>query len=86
MLGYMDTRANMKVERERLERFNELRPDDETQGEFLEALLDAYESGEGESSERIESGDSKQLDRIEELVRGVPDQTANKVEERLGRR
>jgi len=73
----------MKVERERLERFNELRPGDETQGEFLETLLDAYEGGGDESSERIESGDSEQLDRIEELVRNIPGRAADEVESRM---
>ena len=77
-------RANLKVGPEQLKRFNELRGTN-PQRTFFERLMDEYER-EDPDGERIESGDSEQLDRIEELVRNAPDRTANEVEDRMNRR
>lgn len=77
-------RANLKISPDQLARFNRLRKHI-PQGAFFERLMDAYESDEPEG-ERIESGSSEQLDRIEEMLQNNPERSADAVEERLSRR
>ena len=77
-------RANLKISPDQLARFNRLRKT-HPQGAFFKKLMDEYEREEP-GRERIESGDSEQLDRIEEIVRNVPGRTADEVEGRMSRR
>ena len=80
----MSDRTTVRPSTELFERMNERRKADRLSwDEFFERLL---EQDAVESNERIESGDSEQLDSIEELVRNVPGRTADEVEGRMSRR
>ena len=82
----MVERKTVKPESGLYERMNERRKGrGDSWDEFFEALLDGHESDEPDG-QRIERGDSQQLDRIEELVRNTPERTANEVEGRMSRR
>lgn len=67
-------RANLKIQSVQLERFNNLRPDETTQAEFLDILLDAHENDSEPGSQRITSGNGEQLDSIEGLLRTLSDE------------